>query len=130
VKFLLFLAYPPAFVWLADNAPTAIDPTALLAQIGLGAVIAAPFLYLWRDERKQRQAADQKLIEVLEKQGPWVANAADTLERVQASMFNIVRNVQSAPSVAEPSNVDVILRRVESLASELREEIKQTRGDP
>lgn len=45
---------------LADtaSAATGIDPFAALAQLGIGALIAGPFAYLWRAGRADHQTAE------------------------------------------------------------------------
>ena len=58
----------------------------LIAQIGFAAI----FLWQWRSERDERIKLYDKVINILERQGPVLAEAIDTLKAVQNSQRNIV----------------------------------------
>lgn len=91
---------------------------ALVTQIGLSAV----FLWLWYTERKERQEIQRAHLQLLERALPALAESADALDRVQATLNSLLeRN--------SPDNraADLAIRRLELLTDELGASLRQTR---
>lgn len=128
MKLVLFAMWAPGFV-LAGVTEGSAAPTDLLAQIGLGAVIASPFIYLWRDERKQRIAGDDRNREqqaaltsrereMSDTVVPLLARAVDTLDAMHRGVDQTVERANAA--VPSRSDWDFVLRRLELLTDQGR----------
>lgn len=72
----------------AQTTPSGTEPFsigALIIQVGLSGI----FLWQWRTERDLRIKRDDQVIGILERQGPVLALAVNTLEAVQSSQAAI-----------------------------------------
>lgn len=106
------------FALLLGPAPTVEDtfnPYLMLTQLGIGGIIAGPFIYLWRDERKRKQALETLLIEKL--QG-LVMESTAALQAVKEGFDTTVERIAEKSSRMD---LDKALRRVEMVADELNE---------
>lgn len=84
----------------------------LVAQIGLSAV----FLWQWRSERDQRIKRDDQLIALMDRQGPVLAEAVETLRAVQASQRTFV----AGSGVSMDRLVDELHKTQEALGEGIR----------
>lgn len=113
--FLAVAASTAMWVFAQTGGGAQPDLLSQLASIGVGALIAAPFVWLWRDERKQRIGAESRERERSERELKALIAATDTLERVEQGMAAQVQRV--AP---ERNEWDLVLRRLELIGDELR----------
>lgn len=115
------------FSFLAQTTSSAgggIDPLTALTQIGIGALIAAPFIYSWRDEKNQNKElrleiktlqsaalAREQLLSSTSLQR--LVDAVGTLRETQQALSHVAA---IAPPAAPPSNsaVEQALLRIES----------------
>lgn len=104
------------FLLFGQAPPVNFDPYSILTQIGIGALIAGPIFYLWRDERKQKQALEKYIIDRL---GELVVGSTSALEEVKNGLEHTV------DKIAEKStrmDLDKALRRIEMVTDALKEE--------
>ncbi len=100
--------------WLAQTADGS-DLTGLatiITQLGLSAV----FLWLYSQERKERQAAQATLAAFVEKHATVLHDAVEALEQIQKGMAVQVERAGASPL---RTDLDVTLRRLELAADEL-----------
>lgn len=85
--------------------------------------IAAVFIWLFWDERKERRAAQLTLERLFERLLPIVQEATSTLEVVQGSMARQVQKAESA--TPSPSEMAVTIRRLEELTLDLQSKLRK-----
>ena len=114
----------PGLLIAGVTESAASDPLDLLVQLGIGALIAGPVFYLWRDERKQRiegdnrnreqqTAATLREREMADTIVPLLARAVETLEAMHEGVDRTVE--KASASVPSRSDWDFVLRRLELL---------------
>lgn len=119
--FLISLALIPVHfaVQTIQNSPNSFDIGTLLVQLGLSGV----FFWQWRTERTERIKErdlriqrDDQVISILERQGPILVQAVDTLKEVQASQRAVV------PPSQDWSKITTDLQRASEM---LRDELNK-----
>jgi hypothetical protein len=97
------------------------DPLALLQQIGIGAVLASSWIWQWRDERKQRQAAEERERALAREMVPLLSRSVEALEAVADKVDVTSRRARN--------DDDVTTRRLENLVGELGDALSHLKPD-
>src|SRR4051812_23432919 len=97
----------------------AFDPLSLLGQIGIGAVFSASWFYLWRDERKQRIAAEERERAGYREMGPVLVRAVEVLD--------VVAGAVEMTTAKRRADIDTEQRRAELLVGELGDLLRDLR---
>lgn len=127
-----------ASVWVIAQAAPGGDPSALLTQLGIGAIVAAPFVWLWRDERSARRAADAALLAEVQRsrdrEVELLTAERDESVRVLVDAVHVLDDVQTAlgatveKAADKRGDLDTLARRLELLAGDLRQQRDEHRG--
>lgn len=103
--------YPAVRVVADVTTGTGIDPLTALSQLGIGALIAAPFAYMWRSVHGDLEAKDKEIRELRDERVareqhlsdvalPRLMDAITTLSATQQGMGAALRT-QAAPTGQE-----------------------------
>lgn len=106
---------------LAETGP---DPWAQLASIGIGSLIALPFIFMWRVELKARQEAEQReraqATKATEREKEIGDAVTPLLREIAGVLPKAIEGVESVRS-DKAHAVDDLLHRLETMVDQASE---------